>query len=61
MMKAKMTEQELRKLDAREIKGYYSETKNAEYLGSIMGAYGDYNYYRMADGTYAFSYFSIGD
>lgn len=55
-----MSEEELRKLPAREIKNY-SELKGAEFIGTIWLAYGDENYYRLEDGTYGYMYFSIGD
>lgn len=60
MMK-KWTEEELKALDAREKKMYYSDLKQATYLGSVMGSYGDFNYYQLADGSYVFDYMSIGD
>ena len=60
----KTTEQDLRKLDAKEMKPwetFAAKKEGAEYIGSVMGPYGDYNYYRLTDGTYGFEYFSIGD
>jgi len=56
-----MTQEQLRALNAEERKLYWNDTKNATYLGSIMSAYGDWNYYQLEDGTYVCNYFSIGD
>lgn len=63
-MARKYTLEELRKLDAREMKPwetFQAKKEGAQYIGSVMGAYGDYNYYQLADGTYGYEYFSIGD
>ena len=59
-----MTEDELKALDAKELKPWevFEAKKNgAQYIGSVMGAYGDYNYYMLGDGTFGYEYFSIGD
>ena len=57
------TEEMLMRLDAKELKGAeaFDAWKNGEYIGTVMGSYGDFNYYRLPDGTYGFEYMSIGD
>ena len=53
-----LNEDELRQLDAKEVK---IAPKDAEFVGTIWMAYGDLNFYKTKDGEYVKEYFSIGD
>ena len=50
----------LRTLSAKEWKAWQIP-KDAVFIGSVMRPYGDEYYYRLADGTFVYEYFSIGD
>lgn len=56
-----LTTDELRMLDAKEVKSYDEKLKGASFIGSTMEAYGDWNYYKLKDGSYCKTWFSIGD
>ena len=62
--KVLFTSEELNQLHAKEMSApqiWQAKKDGAQYVGSLMGSYGDYNYYCLADGSYAYEYFSIGD
>lgn len=56
-----MSDEELRKLPAKEINGFFSELEGAELLGYVMREWGDEQYWKLADGSYAFVWKPIGD
>jgi hypothetical protein len=56
-----MSAEELRTLPAKEINGFFSELEGAELLGYVMREWGDEQYWKLADGSYAFVWKSIGD
>jgi hypothetical protein len=55
-----MKSDELRSLDAKEVK-FAPSLAEGEYIGKIMEAYGDWNFFKLIDGTYVKVWYSIGD
>lgn len=55
-----MSSDELRELNARRVKEW-EVPKDAVYVGQLWLPYGNEDFYRLSDGTYIYTYYSIGD
>lgn len=55
-----LSEEELRQLDAKEVKAW-EIPKDAVYVGQVWLPYGNRDYYKLPDGSYVCNYYSIGD
>lgn len=51
---------DLKDIKVKQVKAW-DVPKDAEYVGVLWRPYGDENYYKCSDGTYVYTYTSIGD